>query len=158
MTGWRFCSRSQCSVLIVDWLIRSAPSLNQRVRSIVNGLGTTGVNRVSKGYLSQVDEEIPQDVLLCLDRETFVVGVRVVVQFHVEVGPDSAGDLSTELKDWESGIFVLGLAKFKLVHVELVFLSDDPLKLGESSLDSGVPDEWLPSEDPFSMLTLNQSL
>lgn len=105
-----------------------------------------------------MDEQISEDVFLCLDGETFVVGVRVVVQFHVEVGPDSSGNLSTELKDRESGIFVLGLAKLKLVHVELVFLSDDSLKLRVSSLDSGVPDEWLATENPFAMLALNQSL
>ena len=74
-----------------------------------------------------MDQKVSEDVFFCLNGETLVVRVRKVVELYVEVGPDGASDLSSELEDRESSIFVFRLAVLKLVHKELVLLGDDSL-------------------------------
>ena len=72
-----------------------------------DGPGSAAENWVAKRDFGQLDEQVPQDVLLSLDGEPFVVGVGVVEQLHVEVGPDASDDLSSELEDAKGGFFRL---------------------------------------------------
>ena len=70
-----------------------------------DGTGSAAENWVSQRDFSQLDEQVPQDVLLGLNREPLVVGIGVVKQLHVEVGPDASDHLSPELEDAKGRFF-----------------------------------------------------
>ena len=96
-------------------------------RSVVNSLGATGVDRVAKRTLSQMHKQVTKDVLLSLNRESFIVCVCVVDQLRVQVGPNRSGDFTAEFKDAKARVSVTGLAILELVNVQLVFLGDHAL-------------------------------
>tara|TARA_B110000285_G_C15046359_1_gene574529 strand:- start:723 stop:974 length:252 start_codon:yes stop_codon:yes gene_type:complete len=70
-----------------------------------DGTGSAAENWVSKRDFGQLDEQVPQDVLLSLDGKPLVVGIGVVKQLHVEVGPDASDYLSSEFEDAKGGFF-----------------------------------------------------
>ena len=72
-----------------------------------DGLGSAAENWVSERDFGQLDEQVPQDVLLGLDGEPLVVGIGVVEQLHVEVGPDASDHLSPEFEDAKGRFFRL---------------------------------------------------
>ena len=96
-------------------------------QSVVNSLGATGVDRVAKRTLGQMHKQVTKDVFLSLNREPFVVCVRVVNQLRVQVGPNRSGDFAAEFKDAKARVSVTSLAILELVDVQLIFLGDHAL-------------------------------
>ena len=72
-------------------------------------------------------KQVTKDVFLSLNREPFVVCVRVVNQLRVQVGPNRSGDFTAELKDAKARVSVTSLAILELVDVQLIFLGDHAL-------------------------------
>ena len=93
-------------------------------QSVVNSLSATCVDGVAKRTLGQVHKQITKNVFLSLNREPFVVCVRVVNQLRVQVGPNRPGDFSAEFKDAKARVSITGLAILELVNVQLIFLGD----------------------------------
>ena len=72
--------------------------------SNLDGAGSTAEYWVTERDLRQLDEQVPQDILLGLDGEPLVVGIGVIEQLHVEVGPDASDHFPPELEDAEGGL------------------------------------------------------
>ena len=96
-----------------------------------------------------MNQEIPEDVLFCLDREPLVVSVCIVQKLHVEVRPDTTHHFASELEQGELGFFRLAIAQ--LVHKVLILLHYKALKLRVAPLDRRVPHVVLTTEEPLAI-------
>ena len=98
-----------------------------------------------------------------MNGESFIVCVGVVDEFHVEVGPDCPGHLSSELKHSKRVIPLLlttleRVLVLELVHEVLVLLGDQSLHLWQALLNGQVPHLGLATEEPLSIFAFDQGL
>lgn len=116
-----------------------------------DGTGSAAENWVPKRDFGQLDQQVPQDVLLSLDGEPLVVGIGVVEQLHVEVGPDASDHLSPEFEDAEGRFFRLPELQ-AMCEILSVLLLYQPLQVWQAALNSGVPEVFLAAEEPLPVI------
>ena len=89
-----------------------------------------------------------------MNGEPLVVGVGVVKQLHVEVGPDASDDLSPEFEDAKGRI----CSFFRLCELQAmrnilaILLLYQSLQVWQAALDGSVPEVFLAPEEPLSVI------
>ena len=71
-----------------------------------------------------MDQQVSQDVFLCLDGEALIVCIGVIDELRVEIGPDGASNLASELKNAEATVLIASLSVLELMDVVLVLLGN----------------------------------
>ena len=92
--------------------------------------------------LGQLDQQVSEDVFLCLNGESFIICIRVVQQLQVQICPDASDDLSSELKDVEGRL--LALTELQSVRLVLpILLLYQALQVGQVAFNCRVPEVLL---------------